>query len=159
MFSIGQNLNLVHMTYSFLELLIFFWLTQVDIYCLEFISHHIKEILYLNINSKGNQPSNKHKHFHDLFLSRNKNKHFHLFLLYKYKNSLWTIFFLSFMNTFSEAAARTGKELVLRLRQWIPNLGVPCSIPLDGCKVDSASHPSEVDKMSTRNFWELSGKK
>ena len=27
-FSIGQNLNHVHMTYSFLELLIFFWLTQ-----------------------------------------------------------------------------------------------------------------------------------
>ena len=23
----------------------------------------------------------------------------------------------------------------------------------------SAFHPSEVDKMSTRNFWELSGKK
>ena len=28
-----------------------------------------------------------------------------------------------------------------------------------GSKVDSAFHPSEVDKMSTRNFWELSGKK
>ena len=26
-------------------------------------------------------------------------------------------------------------------------------------KVDSAFHPSEVGKMSTRNFWELSGKK
>ena len=26
-------------------------------------------------------------------------------------------------------------------------------------KVDSAFHPSEVDKMSTRNIWELSGKK
>ena len=71
MFFIGQNLNHVHMTYSFLEILIFFWLTQVDIYCLEFISHHIKELLYLNINPKGNQPWNKHKHFH-LFLSRNK---------------------------------------------------------------------------------------
>ena len=31
--------------------------------------------------------------------------------------------------------------------------------PLGGSKVDSAFHPSEVDKMSTRNFWELSGKK
>ena len=28
-----------------------------------------------------------------------------------------------------------------------------------GSKVDSAFHPSEVDKMSTRNFWELSAKK
>ena len=28
-----------------------------------------------------------------------------------------------------------------------------------GCKVESAFHPSEVSKMSTRNFWELSGKK
>ena len=33
------------MTYSFLELLIFFWLTQVDIYCLEFISHPNKAYL------------------------------------------------------------------------------------------------------------------
>ena len=45
------------------------------------------------------------------------------------------------------------------LRRWIPNPGVPCSRPLGGSKVDSAFHPSEVDKMSTRNFWELSGKK
>ena len=28
-----------------------------------------------------------------------------------------------------------------------------------GFKIDSAFHPSEVDKISTRNFWELSGKK
>ena len=28
-----------------------------------------------------------------------------------------------------------------------------------GPKVDSAIHPSEVDKMSTRNFWELRDKK
>ena len=44
-------------------------------------------------------------------------------------------------------------------RRWIPNPGVPCSKPLGGSKVDSAFHPPEVDKMSTRNFWELSGKK
>ena len=67
MFFIGQNLNHVHMTYSFLELLIFFWWTQVDIYSLEFISHHITEILYLKTNSKRNQSWNKNKHFH-LFL-------------------------------------------------------------------------------------------
>ena len=42
---------------------------------------------------------------------------------------------------------------------WISNPGVPCSKPLGGSKVDSAFHPSKVDKMSTRNFWELSGKK
>ena len=41
----------------------------------------------------------------------------------------------------------------------IPNPGVPCSKPLGGSKVDSAFHPSEVDKVSTRTFWELSGKK
>ena len=28
-----------------------------------------------------------------------------------------------------------------------------------GSKVDSAFHPSEVEKMSLRNFWEISGKK
>ena len=41
------------MTYSFLELLIFFRLTQVDSYCLEFISHYFTEMLYLSANSKG----------------------------------------------------------------------------------------------------------
>ena len=45
------------------------------------------------------------------------------------------------------------------LSRWIPNPGVPYSKPLCGSKVDSAFHPSEVDKMSTRNFWEFSGKK
>ena len=53
MFFIGQHLKHVHMTY-FLELLIIFRLTLLDIYCLEFIPYHIKEILYVNINSKGN---------------------------------------------------------------------------------------------------------
>ena len=43
------------------------------------------------------------------------------------------------------------------LRGWIPHPGVPCSKPLDGSKVDSAFHPSKVGKMSTRNFWELTG--
>ena len=78
MLFIGQNLNHVYMTYSFLELLIFFWLTPVDIYSLEFLSFHVTEIMYLNINSKGNQSWNKSKHFH-LFLSWHKNKYFHLF--------------------------------------------------------------------------------
>ena len=45
------------------------------------------------------------------------------------------------------------------LRRWVPNPGVPCSKPLGGSKVESAFHPSEVGKMSTRKFWELSGKK
>ena len=92
MFFIGQNLNRVHMTYSFLELLIFFWLTQVDIYCLEFISHHITEILYVNTNSKGNQAWKKTSIFTCFF--HGKNKHFYLFHYYKVKNSLWTIFIL-----------------------------------------------------------------
>ena len=50
MFFIGQNSKHVRIRYSFLELLIFFWLTLVNIYCLEFISHYIKEILYINTN-------------------------------------------------------------------------------------------------------------
>ena len=45
------------------------------------------------------------------------------------------------------------------LSRWIPNPGVPSSKPLGGSKVDSAFHPAEVDKMSTRSFWELNGKK
>ena len=45
------------------------------------------------------------------------------------------------------------------LRRWVPNPEVPCSKPLDGSKSDSAFHPSEVNKMSNRDFWELNGKK
>ena len=45
------------------------------------------------------------------------------------------------------------------LRRWTPSPGVPCSKPLGGSKVDSVFHLSQVDKMSTGNFWELSGKK
>ena len=48
MFFISQNLKNVHLTYSFLEHLIFF---RLDIFCLEFIYHPIKEILYVNTNS------------------------------------------------------------------------------------------------------------
>ena len=39
------------------------------------------------------------------------------------------------------------------------NPGVPCLKPPGDSKVYSAFHPPEVGKMSTRNFWELSGKK
>ena len=45
MFLIGQKLKHVRMTYYFFEILIFFWLTLVDIYGLEFISRHITKIL------------------------------------------------------------------------------------------------------------------
>ena len=44
------------------------------------------------------------------------------------------------------------------LRCQIPNPGVPCA-KLGGSKVDSAFHPSKVNKMNVKNFWELRGKK
>ena len=40
-----------------------------------------------------------------------------------------------------------------------PYPGVPSSKLLGCFKIDSACHPSDVDQMSTRNFWKLSGKK
>ena len=104
MFFISQNLNHIHMTCSLVELLIFFWLIQVDIHCLKFLSHVITEILCLKTKSKGNQSWNKNKHFH-LFLLWNKKNIFtcslRIKLIILYEQSL---FFLSFMNTFSEAA-------------------------------------------------------
>ena len=78
MLFIGQNLKNAHMTYSFLELLIFFWLTLLDIYYLEFISHHIKGILYVNTNSKGNQS-----------WSKNKEIHSHLCMIFTLKNPVF----------------------------------------------------------------------
>ena len=47
----------------------------------------------------------------------------------------------------------------LWLGRWIPNPWVPGSKPLGGSRVDSVFHLSEVDQMSTRTFWGLSGKK
>ena len=51
------------------------------------------------------------------------------------------------------------RRMAYWLRHWIPNQGVPISKLLDRSKVDSDIHPSEVDKLSTRNSRELSGKK
>ena len=50
-------------------------------------------------------------------------------------------------------------KAIFLLNCWIPNLGVPCSKPLGGSKVDSAFHPSEVDEMSTMNILGLTSKK
>ena len=38
------------------------------------------------------------------------------------------------------------------LRRWIPNPGVLCSKPPGGSMVASVFHPSEVVKISTRDF-------
>ena len=54
---------------------------------------------------------------------------------------------------------RTIRMYCWMIRCWIPNPGVLFSKLLGGSKVDSAFHPFKVDKMSTRHFWELSGKK
>ena len=43
------------------------------------------------------------------------------------------------------------------LRCWITIFWFPGSNLLGGAKVDSAFHSSEVDKMITRNSWELGG--
>ena len=76
-----SNLKHVHMTYYFIELLIFFWLTLADNCCLEFISHYIKEILYVNTNSKGNQSWN----------TKQGDKHFHLSLILMLKNPVFLL--------------------------------------------------------------------
>ena len=96
MFFIGQNLNHIHMTYSFLELLIFFWLTQVDIYSLKFSSHHITEILYLDTDQTPKETN------HEI-----KTNIFTCFFNTKLKISHeQSLFFLSFISTFSDAAVR-----------------------------------------------------
>ena len=51
----------------------------------------------------------------------------------------------------------TTKSVKKWLGCWAPNSGVPDSKLLDNSKVNSVLHPSEVDYMSTRNFWGLSG--
>ena len=60
MFSIVQNLKHVHMTYIFWTFDLFS-LSLVDIYWLAFIFHCMREILYVNTNSKENQSWNNHE--------------------------------------------------------------------------------------------------
>ena len=49
-------------------------------------------------------------------------------------------------------------DTIENIRCWIPNPRVPPSKPLGGSKINSGFYPSEIDQMSTNNFWELSGK-
>ena len=52
--------------------------------------------------------------------------------------------------SFIKSFVTTTLSLSVWLRNWISNPGVPCSKLLGGF------HLYEIDKMSTRNFWELS---
>ena len=61
MFFIGQNLKHVHMTFFCWTFDLLFINSSINIYCLEFISQHIKEILHVNTNSTRNQSWNKNK--------------------------------------------------------------------------------------------------
>ena len=96
MLLIGQNLKHVHMTYSFLELLIFFWLTQVDIYSLKFISHHITEILYLDTDQTPKETNHEIKtSIFTCFFHEIKTNIFTSFFNIRLKNPLWTSFIFS----------------------------------------------------------------
>ena len=50
-----------------------------------------------------------------------------------------------------------SNDLVVKVLD--PNPEIPGSKTLGGSKVNSAVHPSKVDKISTRNLWKLRGKK
>ena len=58
-------------------LLINFWFS-FDLYCLEFISHYIKETLHVNANSKGNQSWNNGKEIDFLLFSDTDNENFNV---------------------------------------------------------------------------------
>ena len=62
-----------------------------------------------------------------------------------------------FVMPFKHGIISWSNDLMVRRR--IPNPEVPCSKLLVGSMVDSALHPYKVPKVSTRNFWKLSGKK
>ena len=110
-FFIGQNLKQIHMAYCFIELLILFWLTLVNIYCLDFNSHYINKILYVNQNSKGKQSWNKTKRYTFwLVFDIDVKKSCLCQCRIKIPYQLFLIF-LSFMNKFSEVAVQIFKEI------------------------------------------------
>ena len=61
MFFIGQNLKHVLMYIFFSWTFDLLFINSSMFYYFDFISHHIKEILYVNTNSRGNQLWNKNK--------------------------------------------------------------------------------------------------
>ena len=111
MFFMGQNLHHVHMTYSFLELLIFFWLTQVDIYCLEFISYHITEIFYMETTPKETNHKIKTSIF-TCFFHEIKTNIFTCFFNINIKIPCEQSFFLSFMNIFRSSRSQMFFKIV-----------------------------------------------
>ena len=109
---------------------------------------------------------NWHKEFHKFWLEHSKvSKIFFLMCSFWAKYILLELKItekLSFMTL--KRDAKFEEKLTCSLENemrntLLPKLGVPCSKPLGGLKVDSSFHPSGVDKMSTRNFWWLCGKK
>ena len=100
------------MANSFLELLIFFLLTQVDIYSVKFIYHHIREILYLDTDQTPKETNHEIKtSIFTCFLHEIKTNIFTSFFNIRLKSLLNKFYFFSvssygFMNTFSEAAVR-----------------------------------------------------
>ena len=117
---IGQNMNHVHVRNSFLELLIFFWLTQADIYFLKFISHHITDTDQI---PKETNHEIKTSIF-SCFFHEIKTNIFTCFFNIKLKFLVNKFYFFSvssygFMNTFSEAAVRrsSSKKLLLKISQ------------------------------------------
>ena len=113
------------MTYYFLELLIFFWLTQADIYCLEFISHQVTEILHLNTNSEEKQSWNKKRSIFTCFFQEIKTNIFTCFfnvqninIKIPYEQS----FFVSFMNVFRSSRSHMFFKIgALKDILWINN--------------------------------------
>ena len=69
-------------------------------------------------------------------------------------NLLYAVLFSFFLSNILENYKLTS--MAYWWRCWTPNPGVSWSKPLGSSMVDSAFHPSEFDKMSTRNFCELS---
>ena len=96
MYFVSWKLKHVHVTYSFDELLLFFWLTLVDIFCLKFdFSLHQRNTLH---NSKGNNDKNSEIHFHLSQMLMLKNPSF-CYVELKISNEQFSVF-LSLMNTF-----------------------------------------------------------
>ena len=104
------------MTY-FLEFLIFSWLTLLGIYSLDFISHYIKEILYVNRSEIQIQMTK--------LIQRDIHFHLSLILMLKKWSVLLTLYqhfliSLSITNLFSEAAVRwcSSKWVLLKISQY-----------------------------------------
>ena len=81
------------------------------------------------------------------------------FTWYLFSHSYLSLALSEYINGFSWIIRSITRQMFYSDGRVVKALDSQSRGPMFKTKIDSAVHPFEIDKMSTRDFWELSGKK